>query len=141
MAGHDERQGCATGASAAEMVVVDEEEFRGLPGRSRCTVPPRPWRWAMWPAPCTTPGGRSTSSRRTTISGAARQPGSWDSPPGRAGISRRRTGRMPSAWLACSGPGTSPTSLGCAIALANIRIAQGRLHEAMRTYEQALQQA
>ena len=38
-----------------------------------------------------------------------------------------------------SGPGTSPTSSGCAIALADIRIAQGRLREAMRTYEQALQ--
>ncbi len=32
-------------------------------------------------------------------------------------------------------------ALGCAIALADIRIAQGRLHEAMRTYEQALQLA
>ena len=31
--------------------------------------------------------------------------------------------------------------LGCSIALADIRIAQGRLHEAMRTYEQALQRA
>jgi LuxR family transcriptional regulator, maltose regulon positive regulatory protein len=31
--------------------------------------------------------------------------------------------------------------LGCSIALADIRIAQGRLHEAMRTYEQALQLA
>jgi LuxR family maltose regulon positive regulatory protein len=31
--------------------------------------------------------------------------------------------------------------LGCAIALADIRIAQGRLSEAMRTYEQALQLA
>ena len=32
-------------------------------------------------------------------------------------------------------------ALGCAIALADIRIAQGRLREAMRTYEQALQLA
>jgi LuxR family transcriptional regulator, maltose regulon positive regulatory protein len=31
--------------------------------------------------------------------------------------------------------------LGCAIALADIRIAQGRLHDALRTYEQALQLA
>ena len=30
---------------------------------------------------------------------------------------------------------------GCAIALADIRLAQGRLGEAMRTYEQALQRA
>jgi len=32
-------------------------------------------------------------------------------------------------------------SLGCAIALADIRIAQGRLHDAMHTYEQALRHA
>ncbi|MCW2876044.1 MAG: ATP-dependent transcriptional regulator, MalT-like, LuxR family [Sphaerisporangium sp.] len=32
-------------------------------------------------------------------------------------------------------------TLGCAIALADIRLAQGRLGEAMRTYEQALQRA
>ena len=32
-------------------------------------------------------------------------------------------------------------ALGCAIALADIRIAQGRLREAMRTYERALQLA
>ena len=32
-------------------------------------------------------------------------------------------------------------TLGCAIALADIRIAQGRLGDAMRTYEQALQLA
>ena len=32
-------------------------------------------------------------------------------------------------------------ALGVAIALADIRIAQGRLREAMRTYEQALQLA
>ena len=38
-------------------------------------------------------------------------------------------------------PGTSPTSIGCAIALADIRIAQGRLRDAMRTYEQGLQLA
>src|ERR671917_2485302 len=32
-------------------------------------------------------------------------------------------------------------AVGCAIALADLRIAQGRLHEAMRTYEQGLQLA
>ncbi len=32
-------------------------------------------------------------------------------------------------------------SLGCAIALADIRIAQGRLREAMRMYERGLQLA
>ena len=35
--------------------------------------------------------------------------------------------------------GNLSDALGCAIALADIRMAQGRLHEAMRTYERALQ--
>ena len=35
--------------------------------------------------------------------------------------------------------GNISDAISCAIALADIRIAQGRLHEAMRTYEQALQ--
>ena len=48
---------------------------------------------------------------------------------------------MPTAWRVCSRPGTSPTPSVCAIALADIRIAQGRLREAMRTYEQGLQLA
>ena len=37
--------------------------------------------------------------------------------------------------------GNIADTFGCAIALADIRIAQGRLREAMRTYEQALQLA
>jgi LuxR family transcriptional regulator, maltose regulon positive regulatory protein len=37
--------------------------------------------------------------------------------------------------------GNIADAVGCAIALADIRIAQGRLHEAMRTYEQALELA
>src|SRR5205823_13154435 len=37
--------------------------------------------------------------------------------------------------------GHQADALGCTIALADIRIAQGRLREAMRTYEQALQPA
>jgi LuxR family maltose regulon positive regulatory protein len=37
--------------------------------------------------------------------------------------------------------GNLSDALGCAIALADIRIVQGRLHEAMRTYERGLQRA
>ena len=37
--------------------------------------------------------------------------------------------------------GNISDAIGCAIALADIRIAQGRLHDAMRTYERALQLA
>ena len=60
---------------------------------------------------------------------------------GRAGISMPRTGGMPTAWRASRRPGTSLDVLGCAIALADIRIAQGRLREAMSTYERGLQLA
>ena len=37
--------------------------------------------------------------------------------------------------------GYASDALGCAIALADIRVAQGRLGDAMRTYQQALQAA
>src|SRR5437588_8462551 len=37
--------------------------------------------------------------------------------------------------------GNLSDALGCAIALADIRMVQGRLHEAMRTYERGLQEA
>ena len=48
---------------------------------------------------------------------------------------------MPRAWRVCSKAGYISDAIGGAIALADIRIAQGRLHEAMRTYERALQLA
>ena len=51
----------------------------------------------------------------------------------------------PSAYAECMAglrrAGHIADNFGCAIALADIRIAQGRLGEAMRTYEQALQRA
>ena len=45
------------------------------------------------------------------------------------------------AWRMCGGPGTSLPPSAAAIVLADIQIAQGRLHEAMTTYERALQWA
>ena len=99
-------------APSAEMVVLDEEEFRRLPGRSRCTVQAWPWLEAMWPAPCGTPGGRLIFRLRRTTSSVLRQRGSWGSRSGRAGISRQGTRRMPSAWRDCGGPGTLPISSG-----------------------------
>ena len=72
---------------------------------------------------------------------AERQLRSWDSHPGRAGISRQRTGYMPMGMASVQRAGNISDAIGGAIALADIRIAQGRLHEAMRTYEQGLQLA
>ena len=110
VAGHDGRRGVRDRTPRRpRWSSWTKRNFAGSRVRSPCTAPGRPWLWAMWPAPWHTPGGRSTSSPRTTISGAERPRRSWGSPPGRAGTSRRRTGRMPRAWRVCSGPGTSPT--------------------------------
>ena len=50
-----------------------------------------------------------------------------------------------SAWAECVAglrrAGYIADIFGCAIAMADIRLAQGRLGAAMRTYEQALQRA
>ena len=128
--------------SSAEMVVVDGEEFRRLPGVIEV------YRAALALVRGEVPGTVRHARRALDLSpsrgpprAGMRQRGSWGSRPGRAGTSRLRTGRMPNAWRGCSGPGTISDALGCAIALADIRVAQGRLGEAMRTYEQALQRA
>ena len=82
------------------------------------------------------PGGRSTSPVRTTTSAAAAAAaliglaywGSGDLEAAHA-VVRRRHGD------ACERAGHIADVLGCAITLADIRIAQGRLGDAMRTYE------
>ena len=51
VAGPPSATGEGSPAPPAEMVVADEEEYRRLPGRSSCTVPPWPWLGAMFPAP------------------------------------------------------------------------------------------
>ena len=48
---------------------------------------------------------------------------------------------MPRAWRSLQRAGNIADAIGGAITLADIRIAQGRLHEAMRTYERGLQLA
>ena len=104
-------------------------------------MPPWPWPWAMCPAPWGTPGGRSIFRLRRPTSGRASASGflglaSWASGDLEAGHS---------AYAECMAglrrAGYIADMFGCAIALADIRSAQGRLGEAMRTYEQALQGA
>ena len=53
----------------------------------------------------------------------------------------QRTVGTPMAWRVWRGPGTPPTWSAGAITLADIRIAQGRLREAMSTYERGLLRA
>ena len=120
------------------MVVVDDEEFRGSrgdravprrtgpgPGRRAGTVSHA--RRALDLSPEDDHLGRAAAS---ALLGLA----SWASGDLEAGAPRR----TPTAWRGCERAGHVADALGCAIALADIRIAQGRLGEAMRTYEQAL---
>ncbi len=87
------------------------------------------------------PGGRSTSSARTTISrrGAAAA---------LLALAAWTTGDLEEAhrWYAdgmasLEKAGHISDVIGCAIALADIRLAQGRLREAMRIYERGLRLA
>ena len=68
------------------------------PGAIASTGPGRPRSSAMWPAPWPMPGGRWTSSTRTTTSGGERPPPCWGSRTGRAEIWTPRTVGTPRAW-------------------------------------------
>ncbi len=142
VAGRTAAIGARPDAPAAKMVVVDEEAFRLLPGSIAV------WRAGLGPG-----SGRCGRHRDIRPSGARPDPRGrpprawrrqwrcWGSPPGRAGISRPPTARLPMAMAHVQRAGHISDAISCAIALADIRIAQGRLREAMRTYEQALQLA
>src|SRR6266487_6887367 len=128
-------------ADRSEMVVVDEEEFRRLPGAIAI------FRAAQAQAQGDVP---------TTVHYARR---ALDLVPeddhllrGSAaaflGLASWASGDLEAAHRSYAQgmarvqrAGYISDALGCAIALADIRIAQGRLHEAMRTYEQTLQLA
>jgi LuxR family maltose regulon positive regulatory protein len=119
------------------MVVVDEEGFRALPSAIAMYRAGQALIRGDVAGTMTHARRASTSSLRTTISGGEGQRPS-DSRIGRAGTSMPRTVGMPMAWRAWKGAGHLSDVVGCAMALADIRIAQGRLHEAMSTYERGL---
>ena len=124
------------------MVVVDEEEFRRLP--AAIAIYRAGLALALGDV-----AGTVTHARRALDLAAEddhararrgrRAPGTRvldeRGSRGRAPVVRRRHGEP------AAGRAHSPTSSACAITLADIRIAQGRLREALRTYEQALQLA
>lgn len=123
------------------MVVVDEEEFRRLPGTIAV------WRagqaLALGDVPAT-----MYHARRALDLVAEDDHLRRGSAVGLLGLAYWTTGDLEEAhrmYAECSARvqrvGYISDALGCAIALADIRIAQGRLHEAMRTYERALQLA
>jgi len=125
----------------AEMVVVNEEEFRRLPGviavyraaqalaRGDLTATTKSARLALDLVPEDDHLVRGSAAGFLALA-------SWVS--GDLETAHR-------AWTTCmtlvQRAGHISDALGCTIALADIRITQGRLHEAGRTYEQALQLA
>jgi LuxR family transcriptional regulator, maltose regulon positive regulatory protein len=123
----------------SQMVVADEERFRSLPGTIEM------YRAGQALARGDSPGTVQHAQRALELApeddhlcraGAS----------GLLGLASWGNGDLEAAHRAYSEcaaglrrAGHVADVLGCAIALADIRIAQGRLAEAMRTYEQALQ--
>ena len=126
-------------APPAEMVVVGDEEFRRLPATIEV------YRAALAMARGDVPGTVRHARRALDLSPADDH--LWRaSAAGFLGLASWTSGDLEaghSAYAECMAglrrAGDVSDIFGCAIALADIRIAQGRLGEAMRTYEQALQ--
>ena len=128
-------------APPGEMVVVDGEEYRRLPAEIEL------YRAALALARGDGPGTVRHARRALELSPADEHLGrasaaalmglaSWasgDLEAGHSGYAECLAGLRRAGYIA--------DTFGCAIALADIRRAQGRLGEAMRTYEQALQRA
>ena len=123
---------------AAGMIVVDEEEFRRLPGMIALLRAAQAL--ARGDMPETVKNARrvldlAPGDAHLMLGGAASQLGlaAWAS--GDLDAARRMTADgMANVRLA----GYISPAIGGAIVLADIQIAQGRLHEAITTYEQAL---
>ena len=128
-------------APAAEMVVVDDAKFRRLPaeielyraaqalarGDGPGTV--RHARRALELSPADDHLGRASAAALIGLASWA----SGDLEAGHSGYAECMAGLRRAGHIA--------DTFGCAIALADIRRTQGRLGEAMRTYEQALRYA
>src|SRR5580693_8309527 len=124
-----------------EMVVADEEEYRRLPGAIEL------YRAALAMVRGDVPG-TVRHARRTLDRALAEDHGVRAGEAGFLGLAFWRSGDLEtahSAWAECAAglrrSGQIADTFGCAIAMADIRLAQGRLGAAMRTYEQALQRA
>jgi LuxR family maltose regulon positive regulatory protein len=125
-------------ASSAEMVVVDDKEFRRLPAIIEL------YRAALALARGDVPGTVTHAGRALELSPEEEHLGQAAAA-GLLGLAFWASGDLEaghSAYAECMAglrrAGHIADTFGCAIALADIRLAQGRLGEAMRTYEQAL---
>jgi LuxR family maltose regulon positive regulatory protein len=128
-------------ARPAEMVVADEEEYRRLPAAIAV------YRAALALARAE-PAGTVRHARRALDLSLEEDHLNRASAAGFLGLASWGSGDLEAghrAYSACVDglrrAGFIADILGCSIALADIRITQGRLGEAMRTYEQALQLA
>ncbi len=128
-------------APSAEMVVVDEQEYRRLP--AQIEVYHAALALARGDAPGTVRHGRRALDLALEEDHLGRASAS-----GLLGLASWASGDLEaghSAYAECMAglrrAGYIADTFGCAMALADIRSAQGRLGEAMRTYEQALQRA
>src|ERR1035441_7009414 len=128
-------------ASPAERVVVNEEEYRRLPGTIEL------YRAALALARGE-PLGAIRHARRTLDLAPEEEHRTRSSASGLMAIAFWGSGDLQaahSAWAECAAglrrAGHIADIFGCAIGMADIQLAQGRLGTAMRTYEQALQRA
>ena len=128
-------------APPAEMIVVDNDEFRRLPAGIEV------YRAALAQARGDGPGTVRHARRTLELSPEEDHLGRA-SAAGFLGLASWASGDLEaghSAYAECMAglrrAGYIADTFGCAIALADIRRTQGRLGEAMRTYEQALQRA
>ena len=126
-------------ARSAEMVVADEEEYRRLPAMIEL------YRAALALARGDVPG-TVRHARRALDLALAEDHLCRAAAAGMSGLAFWTSGDLEaghSAYAECMTglrrAGHIADTFGCAIALADIRLVQGRLGEAMRTYEQALQ--
>jgi LuxR family maltose regulon positive regulatory protein len=125
-------------ASATRMVVVDEEEFRRLPGSIAV------FRAAQ--AQARGEVAETVKYARRALDLIPEDDHLWrGSAASLLGLASWASGDLAAAHQSYAEglarlqkAGHPSDALGCAIALADIRIAQGRLHDAQRTYEQAL---
>ena len=128
-------------ARSAEMAIAGEEEYRRLPAGIEL------YRAALALSRGDRPG-TVQHARRVLDVAVAEDELSRAGAAGLMGLAFWASGDLEaghSAYAECMAglrrAGHLADTFGCAIALADIRIAQGRLGEAMRTYEQALQRA
>jgi LuxR family transcriptional regulator, maltose regulon positive regulatory protein len=128
-------------APPGEMVVADEEEYRRLPGAIEL------YRSALALVRGDVPG-TVRHARRTLDLALTEDHGVRAGAAGFLGLAFWTSGDLEAAhpaWAQCAAglrrSGQIADIFGCAIAMADIRLVQGRLGEAMRTYDQALQRA